>query len=64
MAKEATAKNKNDYTATADYKKVMSNQGLLTEAQHKKLLQGESVNLSNVPAKQMQYLVTNNLIKN
>ena len=64
MAKDETAKNKNLYTATADYKKVMSNQGLLTEVQHKKLLKGDAVNLANVPTKQMQYLVTNNLIKN
>tara|TARA_Y100000310_G_C20391165_1_gene672842 strand:+ start:370 stop:564 length:195 start_codon:yes stop_codon:yes gene_type:complete len=64
MAKETTAKNKNVYSATEDYKKVMSNQGLLTDVQHKKLLKGDAVNLANVPTKQMRYLVTNGLIKN
>ncbi len=64
MAKDATAKNKNVYSATNAYKVFMPNKGLLTDAQHKKLLKGEAVDMANVPAKQMQYLVMNNLIKN
>ena len=62
---EKTAKTKNpsnDYKATDAYKTFMPDQGLLTKDQHEKLLKGDSVNLSKASAKQMQYLVTNNLI--
>ena len=64
MAKDLKSKNKKMYSATSDYKLFMKNRGSLTDAQHKKLLKGESVNLSGVPDKQMVYLVANNLIKN
>ena len=57
-----TSKPKNIYKATSDYKNIMSNKGLLTEDQHEKLLSGESVNLTGASEKQMQYLITNNLI--
>ena len=51
------------YTATGDYKKVMSNEGLMTVEQHKDLLKGNEVDLTGVPEKQMIYLTRNGLIK-
>ena len=41
----------------------MPNKGLLTQAQHKALTQGQSDELKNVPKKQMNYLLANNLIQ-
>lgn len=63
MAKSAKTQKVTLYTATADYKKIMSNGGLLTAKQHADLSKGESVDLAGVPEKQMRYLLTNNLIK-
>ena len=64
MAKTSGSKDKDVYTATDVFKKVVTNKGLLTDAQYKKLVKGEAVNLKGVPDKQMRYLVANNLIKN
>ena len=58
-----TNKPKNIYKATTGYKTFVSNPGLLTKEQHETLLNGESVNLTGVSEKQMQYLITNNLIE-
>jgi|7_EtaG_2_1085326.scaffolds.fasta_scaffold25253_3 hypothetical protein len=63
MAKESASSNKNAYKATRGYKAFMSNKGLLSEEQHKKLLKGEAVDLKGASEKQLQYLLTNNLIK-
>ena len=57
-----TSKPTNTYKATDGYKTFMSNQGLLTIDQHEKLLKGESVDLTGASSKQMQYLLSNNLI--
>ena len=64
MAKgdKKTTKPMNVYVAKDGYKTFMSDKGLLTEDQHKQLLGGESADLSGVSQKQMQYLLTNNLI--
>ena len=59
--KKAT-KPMNVYMANDGYKTFMPDKGLLTDDQHKKLLNGESADLSSVSQKQMQYLLTNNLI--
>ena len=56
--------NNNIYKATGDFKKLMANKGLLSEEQFKKLKKGESVDLSGVPFKQLNYLTVNNLVKN
>ena len=59
----------NTYKATKLYKIFVSNHGLLDPDDHKKLLKGESVKLttgdglSDVPEKQMRYLITNKLIE-
>ena len=63
MAKESASSNKNAYKATRGYKAFMSNKGLLSEEQHKKLLKGEAVVFKREPLNQLQYLLTNNLIK-
>ena len=63
MAEEKKSSNINAYKATAGYKAIMSNKGLLSESQHKKLLKGEAADLKNVPEKQMKYLLINNLIE-
>ena len=60
--KEKSSKISNNYKATDAYKVFMPNQGALTEEQHNKLLKGDSVNLSKASEKQVQYLITNNLI--
>ena len=57
-----TSKPVNTYKATDGYKTFMTNQGLLTEDQHSKLLKGEPVDLTGASEKQMQYLTSNNLI--
>ena len=63
MAKTTKTPKVTLYTATGDYKKVMSNEGLMTVEQHKDLLKGNEVDLTDVPEKQKRYLVTNGLIK-
>ena len=63
MAEEKKSSNINAYKATDGYKAIMSNKGLLSEAQHKKLLKGEAADLKNVPEKQMRYLLINKLIE-
>ena len=63
MAEEKKTSNKNAYKATGRYRSIMSNKGLLSEAQHKKLLKGEAADLKNVPDKQMRYLLINKLIE-
>ena len=63
MPKETSAPSKDTYTATAGYKELMPNKGLLTDGQHKRLLKGESVDLKGVPEKQIKYLVVNKLVK-
>jgi len=65
MAEKTTkiSKPKNTFKATDLYKRLMTNEGLLSLKQHESLLRGESVNLDSVPDKQMRYLITNNLIK-
>ena len=60
--KDKTPKINNLYKATKSYKTFVPNCGLLTEKQHDKLLDGDSVDLTGVPDKQMQYLLCNNLI--
>ena len=60
--KEKTTKKTNLYKATKSYKTFVTNSGLMTEEQHHKLLNGDSVDLTGVPDKQMQYLLCNNLI--
>ena len=62
MAEKTIKTSKNNYQATDSYKTFMSNQGALTKTQHEKLLSGESVDLTGASEKQMQYLITNNLI--
>lgn len=62
MAKTTNSPKTKLYTATKDYKKVMSNEGLLSKEQHKDLLKGSAVDLTGVPEKQMRYLTANNLI--
>ena len=63
MAKSTKTPKVTLYTATGDYKKIMSNEGLMTVEQHKDLLKGSEVDLTDVPEKQKRYLVTNGLIK-
>jgi len=63
MANKSASSKKISYKATRGYKAFMSNKGLLSSDQHKKLLKGDAVELKGVPEKQMQYLLTNNLIK-
>ena len=58
-----TKKNKNLYKAMPGYKKFMGGPGALTDEQHEALLSNQSVDLSGVPEKQMNYLITNNLIE-
>jgi|TARA_Y100001963_G_scaffold156788_1_gene251251 hypothetical protein len=62
MANNSKKEKKEKYRANDGYKSMMPNNGLLSEAQHKKLLSGDSVELKNVPQKQMNYLLANNLI--
>ena len=63
MADKKAKTIKNDlYKATKSYKTFVTNSGLMTEEQHDKLLNGDSVDLTGVPDKQMQYLLCNNLI--
>ena len=62
MANNSKLPKKVKYKANDGYKDMMPNNGLLSEAQHKKLLNGDSVELKNVPEKQMNYLLANNLI--
>ena len=57
------AQKKKGYKATKAFKSFMPNKGLLTQAQHKALTQGQSDELKNVPEKQMNYLLANNLIQ-
>ena len=64
MANNSKIAKKEKYRANDGYKSMMPNNGLLSEAQHKKLLKGDSVELKNVPEKQMNYLIANNLIIN
>jgi hypothetical protein len=54
---------KKAYKATKAFKKVMSNEGLLTKAQYKALTQGQPDELKGVPEKQMNYLLANQLIQ-
>ena len=63
MAKSTKTPKVTLYTATGDYKKIMSNEGLMTVEQHKDLLKGNEVDLTGVPEKQMIYLTRNGLIK-
>ena len=62
MAKESASSNKNVYKATDVYKLCMPNKGLLSEAQHAKLIKGDPVDLKGANEKQMRYLLINNLI--
>jgi hypothetical protein len=64
MAEKTTksSKPKHSYKATSNYKIFMSSPGLLTEEQHEALLGGAEVDLTGASEKQMQYLLTNNLI--
>ena len=59
MAKQ---KKEKAYKATKEFKKMMPNEGLLAVSQYKALLKGTSVGLADVPIKQMNYLLSNNLI--
>ena len=43
------AQKKKGYKATKAFKSFMPNKGLLTQAQHKALTQGQSDELKNVP---------------
>ncbi len=61
--KTKTKKNKNLYKGQPNYNIFMGGPGLLTEEQHKSLSEGKIADLSEVPEKQMKYLITNNLIK-
>jgi hypothetical protein len=65
MAIKTQNKNnsKDVYKATSSYKTFMTGNGLLTKEQHKDLLGGKKTNLKGVPEKQLQYLLTNNLIE-
>ena len=63
MANSSNKVSKDTYKEMDGYKVFMSNRGLLSESQHKKLLKGESVDLKDAPDKQLQYLLVNNLIK-
>ena len=51
------------YKATSTFKTFVTNKGLLGDDQYKDLLGGKSVELNNVPSKQMDYLIANNLIE-
>lgn len=54
---------KKKYIAGEMYSVIMTDKGLLSKDQHKDLLSGGKVDLTDVPDKQMKYLITNNLIK-
>ena len=54
---------KKAFKATESFKKMVTNKGLMSDEQYKALLKNQSCDMKNVPDKQMQYLLTNNLIK-
>ena len=62
MANNKKVEKQIKYKANKTFKVFMSNKGLLNESQYKKLLKGEAVFLKDVPEKQMNYLLANNLI--
>ena len=64
MAKKTEKTKKvTTYKATSTFKTFVTNKGLLGDDQYKDLLGGKSVELNNVPSKQMDYLIANNLIE-
>ena len=62
MAKKKTKKTIT-YKAKSTFKTFVTNKGLLSDDQYKDLLGGKSVELNDVPSKQMNYLIANNLIE-
>tara|TARA_R110002020_G_scaffold80149_2_gene200122 strand:+ start:499 stop:699 length:201 start_codon:yes stop_codon:yes gene_type:complete len=62
MANNKKVEKQVKYKANKTFKVFVSDKGLLSESQYKNLLKGEAVSLKDVPKKQMNYLLTNNLI--
>ena len=55
-------KSNNLYKANSGFKSIMTDKGLLTEDQYTDLLEGKATDLTGASDKQMNYLITNNLI--
>lgn len=62
MANNKKVEKQVKYKANKTFKVFVADKGLLSESQYKNLLKGEAVSLKDVPKKQMNYLLTNNLI--